>query len=176
MGIKQPSSAGSGFCFDFSLLILDEDAPSHCFERFQGWNFLNLTPIAPGVTELGIQQAGIQSGLIAEKEQSLGICIEPTNGMNSLGKTKSGQRAVPGSIRSELGEDSVGFVKGKDHCRPAATRDVSSRRCFLNEKMRIPTVNSNQNGRKPKALPSCSCASDPGTMRRARAKSRLMPA
>lgn len=59
----------------------------------------------------GIQQTGVQSWLVTQQKQPLGIGVEPPQGIGGRGKTELGQRAMTRAIRAELREHSVRFVE-----------------------------------------------------------------
>ena len=72
-------------------------------------------PITSGMGILGIEKTVIQSRLVAEKKKTLGVSIQPPQGVDIFRKGKLCQGPVRGSVRTKLGEDSKGFVKREKH-------------------------------------------------------------
>ena len=107
--VEQPRQARE------SSVTLDQNSGFQGREGFPRRNPLHLSPVATGMPTLRIEQTGIQTGFVAEKKKSLGVGIESADRIDSLGESEFRQRPVGRSIRSKLGEDSVGFVEGKDH-------------------------------------------------------------
>jgi hypothetical protein len=64
-----------------------------------------------------VEQAGVESGFVAEKQEAFRIGIEPAQGIYILGESKLSQGVVGGAIRRELGNHSIGFMKGEEHAR-----------------------------------------------------------
>jgi len=62
-----------------------------------------------------IEQARIESGLVAQEQQTLGIRIEPSEGVHPRRKPELSQGTVGRSIRSELGQHAIGLVEGQEH-------------------------------------------------------------
>ena len=62
----------------------------------------------------GREQTRIPARLVREQQQSLGVGIQPPDGIHTLGKSKLRQRTVRAAIQRELREHAIGFVKGED--------------------------------------------------------------
>ena len=62
-----------------------------------------------------VEQAGVEPGFVAEKEEAFRIRIKSTKGVNIFWKSKLSQGAVGGAIWCELGNHSIGFMKGEEH-------------------------------------------------------------
>ena len=62
-----------------------------------------------------VEQAGVEPGFVAEKKEAFRIRIKSTKGVNIFWKSKLSQGAVGGAIWRELGNHSIGFMKGEEH-------------------------------------------------------------
>jgi len=62
-----------------------------------------------------VEQASVESGFVAEKEEAFRIRIKSTKGVNIFWESKLSQGAVGGAIWRELGNHSIGFMKGEKH-------------------------------------------------------------
>ena len=62
-----------------------------------------------------VEQAGVEPGFVAEKEEAFRIRIKSTKGVNIFWESKLSQGAVGGAIWGELGNHPIGFVKGEEH-------------------------------------------------------------
>src|SRR5882757_9288112 len=72
----------------------------------------DLCPINAAMRVVRIEQAGIETGFVAEQQEALGIGVEPTQGINVFRKTEISERAPAGAgLRRELRKHAVGFVK-----------------------------------------------------------------
>jgi hypothetical protein len=80
-----------------------------------GRDAFDLGPISTLMTPLRVEKASVEAWFVREEEQSLGIGIEPSDGIDVLGKSEFRERPVRGAVGRELGEDSVGLVKGEKH-------------------------------------------------------------
>ena len=72
-----------------------------------------------------MQQALVPFRLVAQQQETLGICVQPADGIDVFGKAKLRQRAVGRAVRRELRDDAIGFVEGNEHSR-SFKRRVSS--------------------------------------------------
>jgi hypothetical protein len=73
-----------------------------------------------------VEQAGVESGLVAEEQEAFRIGIEPAQGIYILGESKLSQGAVGGAIRRELGENTERLMEGEKHAgRFGQSEDVS---------------------------------------------------
>lgn len=109
LGIEERDSAWPG------AVILDGDTRGELLEGFRGGDPFDLGPVGAGVAALGIEQAGIQAGFIAEQEQALGVGIESAEGVDVGWKTEPGEGTVGRTVGGELAEDTVRFVEGDQH-------------------------------------------------------------
>ena len=62
-----------------------------------------------------VEQAGVEPGFVAEKEEAFRIRIKSTKRVNIFWESKLSQGAVGGAIWRELGNHSIGFMKGEEH-------------------------------------------------------------
>jgi hypothetical protein len=62
-----------------------------------------------------VEQASVESGFVAEKEEAFRIRIETPKRVNIFWESKLSQGAVGGAIWGELGNHPIGFVKGEEH-------------------------------------------------------------
>jgi hypothetical protein len=62
-----------------------------------------------------VEQAGVEPGFVAEKEEAFRIRIETPERVNIFWKSKLSQGAVGGAIWGELGNHPIGFMKGEEH-------------------------------------------------------------
>jgi len=107
--LEQPGVAGQ------RSTALDNDAFLQRNQRLRRRETLDLGPINSLVPLGWVQQPIIQSGLVAQEEQTFRIRIEPADGIDFVGKAELGQRAVGRPIGGELGEDAIRFMKGDEH-------------------------------------------------------------
>jgi hypothetical protein len=57
-----------------------------------------------------IEEFGVESRFVGEKEESFAVAVEAAEGVDVWGKTEFGQGALSGVVGGELGEDSEGLV------------------------------------------------------------------
>ena len=62
-----------------------------------------------------VEQAGVEPGFVAEKEEAFRIRIKSTKRINIFWESKLSQSSVGGAIWGELGNHPIGFVKGEEH-------------------------------------------------------------
>ena len=91
------------------------DALGESFQCGSLGNAFHLAPINAAMGIFGIEKARVESRFVTEEEETLGVGIQPTQGVYIFWESKFGQGPVGGAIRSELGEDPVGFMEGKEH-------------------------------------------------------------
>lgn len=88
-----------------------ESAAAEARERIRRWNTFDLGPVFAAVGVLGIEQAGIEAGFVAEEEEAFGIGVEAAEGVNVFGEREVSEGAPAGAgLGRELGEDAVRFV------------------------------------------------------------------
>jgi hypothetical protein len=64
----------------------------------------------------GVQETGIEGGLVGEQEQALGVGVETAECVDVLWKVKFGQGAPSRArFRGELGKNPIRFMKRKKH-------------------------------------------------------------
>jgi len=68
-----------------------------------------------------VEEFGVESGLVGEKEESFAVAVEAAEGVDVLGEMEFGEGALSGMVGGELGEDSMGFVEGEKHQNFLAT-------------------------------------------------------
>ena len=62
-----------------------------------------------------VEQASVESGFVAEKEEAFRIRIKSTKGVNIFWESKLSQGAVGGAIWGKLGNHPIGFMKSEEH-------------------------------------------------------------
>jgi hypothetical protein len=73
-----------------------------------------------------IEQAGVESGFVAEEQEAFRIGIETPERVNIFWESKLSQGAVGGAIWGELGENTERLMKGEKHAgRFGQSEDVS---------------------------------------------------
>lgn len=107
---EQPRLAWEG------LSALDDKAFLQFAESFRRGNIFDLRPIKPRVAMARVEKLLIQRGFIAEEKQAFGIRIEPSDGIDILGKTEVSQRAIRGAVGCELGNHAIRLMEGDEHC------------------------------------------------------------
>lgn len=88
LGIEKGHAAGSG------AVVLDGDSVGEFVERFWGWDPFDLGPVGAWVAAFGIEEACVESGLVAEKQQSFGIGVEPAEGIDAGRESEPGEGTV----------------------------------------------------------------------------------
>ena len=124
------------------------------------------------MSPLGIEQPCVESRLITEEQEPFGIGIESANSIDSGRKMKFRQRPVGRSVRRELAENAVRFVKGQDHTPMFRERRS---RYFRKASSRAPQTSSSQKGISAKVRAILISGEVPGKCFSARAKRRLTP-
>ncbi len=90
-----------------------------------------------------VEQAGVEPGFVAEKEESFRIRIKSTKRINIFWESKLSQSSVGGAIWGELRNHFIGFVKGEEHAgRFGQSEDVSG--TFLTEEVFLWSLDSVQ--------------------------------
>ncbi len=74
-----------------------------------------MRPIGARVSATGIEEAGVESGLVAQEEQALAVGIEAPDGIDARREAEAGKGAVGRAVRGELREDAAGLVEGEEH-------------------------------------------------------------
>ena len=73
-------------------------------------------PVFAAVGVLGIEEAVVQRGLVAEEKEAFGVGIEATERIDVAGQIEVGEGAPTRSgLGGELREDAVGFVESEKH-------------------------------------------------------------
>ena len=62
-----------------------------------------------------VEQAGVEPGFVAEKEEAFRIRIKSTKRVNIFWESKLSQGAVGGTVWRKLRNHSIGFMKGEEH-------------------------------------------------------------
>ena len=107
--VENPGAAGQRLAF------LNDKSFRQLEQGIWRGNSLDLDPVFAFVGVARVQQSFIQTGLVAEQEQTFGVGIEPAYGIDALGEAEFGQGAIGGTIGREPGENAVGFVEGDKH-------------------------------------------------------------
>lgn len=93
-----------------------ETAAGEVNEGVVGGDAFDLHPVFSAMGVGRIEEAGVEAGFVAEKEQALGIGIEPAERVDVFWETEIGERApARAGLGRELREHAVGFVKGEKH-------------------------------------------------------------
>jgi len=111
---ENPGAGGKG------AAALNFHSGGEAAEGLGGGPALDLNLVAPPVGIARIEEAVVQGALVTEEEKTLGVKIEPADRIHAGGKSEFRERPLAGMIRRELGEDSVGFVKGEKHAAAGA--------------------------------------------------------
>jgi hypothetical protein len=74
-----------------------------------------LGPIGAVVSVLRIEEFGVESGFVGEKEESFAVTVETSERVDVWWKTEFGEGTLSGVVGRELGEDAVGLVEGEKH-------------------------------------------------------------
>ena len=98
-----------------SFATLNYNSVFQPLQIFQRWNFFDLRPILAFVRILRMQKFFIPFCLVAQKQKSFRIRVEPANRINVLLETKIRQRAVGRAVAGELRQYAVRFVEGNQH-------------------------------------------------------------
>ena len=109
---QPPRVAGQGFP------ALDQQATLQPGERLGRGQVFHLRPILALVGVARVQQEFVPVRLVAQEQQSLGIRVEPTDGVDVGKKAEFRQRPVRRTVAGELLEDAVRFVEGDEHGAP----------------------------------------------------------
>jgi len=96
--VEDEGAAGEG------AVIADGEAGFQFGEGGGIGNALHLGPVGADVAALGVEQAGVEAGFVAEQEQSLAFRIEAAEGIDALGKGKVREGPVLRAIRGKLAE------------------------------------------------------------------------
>ena len=84
-------------------------------QRVRRGNSFDLGPVFALVGVARVQKQPIQPGFVAEQQQSLGVGVQPAQGIDVPGETEFGQGAIGRPIGREAGEDAAGFVERDEH-------------------------------------------------------------
>ena len=96
-------------------MAMDFNTPFQGSQFFGFRHALDLDPVFPLMRLSRMEQALVQARLVAEKQQSFGVGVKPAYGINRRRKAKITQRPIRRTVWSELGEDTIGFVKCQEH-------------------------------------------------------------
>ena len=76
-GIEQVGATG-----ERAVIVDGEAAAREAGERGGGGDALDLRPIFPAMSVLRIEQAGVETGFVAQQQEALGVGVEATEGVN----------------------------------------------------------------------------------------------
>jgi hypothetical protein len=93
------------------LAAFDEDAGAELLEGGLGEFAFDLGPVSAGVGVFGVEEMGVESGLVGEKEEAFAVAVEAAERVDGFREAEFGQGALSGVVGGELGEDAVGFVQ-----------------------------------------------------------------
>jgi hypothetical protein len=98
-------------------VIVDRDAATgESGEGLGGGRAFDLGPVFAAVGVARIEEAGVEAGLVAEKEEAFAIGVEATEGVDAGREFEVGERApFRAWLGRELREDAVGFVEREQH-------------------------------------------------------------
>jgi hypothetical protein len=105
VGVDAFGFSGEG-CFSF-----DEDAGAKLFEGGLGEFAFDVGPVSAGVGVFGVEEIGVESGFVGEKEEAFAVAVEAAERVDGFREAEFGQGALSGVVGGELGEDAVGFVQ-----------------------------------------------------------------
>jgi hypothetical protein len=71
----------------------------------------DLGPVGAGVGVFGVEEIGVESGFVGEKEEAFAVAVEAAERVDGFREAEFGQGALSGVVGGELGEDAVGFVQ-----------------------------------------------------------------
>jgi len=94
-----------------SFAAFDEDAVAKLFEGGLGDFAFDLGPVGAGVDVFGVEEMGVESGFVGEKEEAFAVAVEAAERVDGFREAEFGQGALSGVVGGELGEDAVGFVQ-----------------------------------------------------------------
>ena len=89
----------------------DDDTAAQFLQRVFGNLPFDLRPVSAGVGVFWIEEFGVDSGFVGEKEEAFAVAVEASEGINIFWESEFGQSALSGMVRRKLREDAVGFVK-----------------------------------------------------------------
>jgi len=92
------------------FLAFYDNAGAELFQGGLGDFAFDLGPVGAGVGVGWVEEFGVESGFVGEKEEAFAVAVEAAEGVDVLGEMEFGQGALSGVVRRELGEDAVGFV------------------------------------------------------------------
>ena len=103
---------------------------------------LHLRPVLAGMRVARMQQPLVPGRLVAQQQQSLGVRIQPPNGIDIGGKAEVRQRAVRRAVPGELRQDAEWFVEGDEHevsfqCQVSSFKCVKLFVCFIGFMVKI---------------------------------------
>jgi hypothetical protein len=96
---------------------LDHHTSCELIQSIRSWDAFDLHPILALVGVSWFEEARVPFWFIAQEQQTFRVRIEAADGVNILWKPKPGQRTIRRTIRRELREHAVRFVKGNQHAR-----------------------------------------------------------
>ena len=110
-GIEQARATGQ------RAIVVDRDAAAgEAGEGIRGRGAFNLRPVFAAMGVARIEEAGVETGLVAEEQEALAVGVEAAEGVNAGGQAEIGERAPFGAgLGRELREDAVGFVEREQH-------------------------------------------------------------
>jgi hypothetical protein len=112
--------------------VLNQNSLFQLPQTFRRRNLFDLRPILARVRVARMQQTFVPRRFIAQKQQTFGIYIEPSNRINIFWKIKFRQRAIFRAVARELRKHAKRFVKSEEHCAGKfATESPRTQRKFF---------------------------------------------
>jgi len=97
-------------------VITDADAAGKLSERGIVGNAFDLHPVFAAVGVFGVEETGVETRFVGEKEEAFGVGVEATERVDVFGEVEVGERAPGGAgFGGELGKHAVGLVEGEEH-------------------------------------------------------------
>jgi len=75
----------------------------------------DLGPVGAGVGFFRVEEFGVESGFVGEKEEAFAVAVEAAEGVDVRGDAEFGEGALSGEVGGELGEDAERLVEGEEH-------------------------------------------------------------
>ena len=103
---EHPRTAGERFS------ILNDNAPGKRLQRISRRDPFHLSPVNSSMSVARMKQLFVQTGFVAEQEQTFRIGVESSERINIFCETEFRQSAVARTVIGELRNDTERFVEG----------------------------------------------------------------
>lgn len=74
----------------------------------------HLYMVCPGMSIVRVEKPAVHFGLVGKQKQSLGVHIQPTQGVHIRGETELGEGSLTRLVGGELAKDAIRLVKRND--------------------------------------------------------------